>query len=66
MALNVLRSTSPNGPITQVNTRMIATQCLGCVTGANYTFTDPDGSPSGSYINSRVSTSRGGSQFFGP
>jgi hypothetical protein len=36
VGFNILRSTSPNGSFSKVNSTPIPTQCLGCITGTSY------------------------------
>jgi len=40
MGFNLYRSTDRNGTYTKINNPMIYSTCLGCITGANYSYTD--------------------------
>jgi hypothetical protein len=64
---HVLRSTSANGSYTQITASIIPSKCLGCVTGASYSFTDSSASAGQTYYYKLQSVdSRGATHQFGP
>jgi signal peptidase I len=67
VGFNILRSNSQNGAYSKVNASIIPSQCLGCITGRNYAFTDNSTSPGQAYFYKLQSVdNRGSTHLFGP
>jgi hypothetical protein len=64
---NLLRSASATGTYRRINSGLILNKCLGCVTGANYSYTDETVAAGQKYFYKLQSVDHTGkTQLFGP
>jgi hypothetical protein len=67
MGFNLLRSTSATGTYNKINSILILSKCLGCVTGASYSYTDSAVTTGKTYYYKLQSVDHTGTtQLFGP
>ncbi len=67
VGFNILRSTAQSGTYVKVNANLIPSQCLGCVAGANYSYTDASAAPGQTFFYKlQAVDNKGGTQLFGP
>lgn len=67
IGFNLLRSNSANGTYARINTALIPSKCIGCLSGASYEYIDSGVSPGQTYYYKLESVdTRGGTDSYGP